>query len=146
MALALKGDLAQASVLLRDALAQATANADGVMRMLCTTSYARVLAYQGQTSTAQTVADDAIAVAKELGGYYEEVASGTAAIAALAAGDIGAAGAACDAAWRNASPERRRNILNLVPRSDVHLPPETWTAPTELRTRWCLSQTAAIWP
>ena len=121
MALALKGDLAQAAVLLSDVLAQATATTDGVMRMLCTTSYARVLACQGQTSTSRTVADAAIALARELGGYYEETAYGVAAVAALADGDIEAAEAACDAAWRNASPERRRNILNLVPRNESAL-------------------------
>ncbi len=91
------------------------------MRMLCMTSYARVLAWQGQTSTSRTVADDAIALARELGGYYEETAYASAAVAALADGDIEAAVAACDAAWRNASPERRRNILNVVPRNECAL-------------------------
>jgi predicted ATPase/class 3 adenylate cyclase/DNA-binding CsgD family transcriptional regulator len=121
MALALKGDLAQAAVLLPDVLAQATAAADGVMRTLCTTSYARVLAWQGQTSISRTVADSAIALTREIGGYYEETAHASAAVAALADGDIEAAEAACDAAWRNASPERRRNILNLVPRNESAL-------------------------
>ena len=67
------------------------------------------------------MADDAIALAKELGGYYEETAYASAAVAALADGDIEAAVAACDAAWRNASPERRRNILNVVPRNECAL-------------------------
>ena len=98
---AYRGDLAGAVARCDEAIAEAAAAHDVLMQaigLMCETS---TLASQGDVSGARTTAEKTVAIASELGEYYDLASSGGVALACLAAGDA-------DAAWEASEAARER--------------------------------------
>jgi len=124
LALACQGHLNDAAAELGSLVAETQAAQDINLGTQALMIRARVLAYHGQVVAAKASAEAALAGSAAMGGFHADVAYVALAEAALAAGDAGAAKAACEASWRDtttASTRKGRRCPNrrVSPTSDA---------------------------
>ena len=93
------GDLAGGLALLRQVLAEAEAEHDGISRVTALLILPQALAYLGDADAARTAAEGAINSATELGEVYIGAVYIQLMIANLAAGAVGRASESADTAW-----------------------------------------------
>jgi predicted ATPase/class 3 adenylate cyclase/DNA-binding CsgD family transcriptional regulator len=98
-ALFVLGDLTGAVALLREVLASAEAEHDGISRVTALLILPQALAYQGDVITARAAAEGAIEPAVELGDVYIGAVYIELMIVHLAAGDVELASRAAETAW-----------------------------------------------
>lgn len=99
-ALWMRGDLAGAIEQLGAAAEEAEAADEVIHRASSLHGLAYAFAYQGEIGGARTAAEEALA-ATDLGEYFAGMGYSALAVAALAAGDVGTARNAGEAAWQN---------------------------------------------
>jgi DNA-binding CsgD family transcriptional regulator/Arc/MetJ family transcription regulator len=95
----LMGDLAGGIALLRDVLAEAEAEHDGISLVTALLILPQALAYQGDACAARAAAEGAVESATELGDVYIGAVHIELMIAHLAAGDVALASEAAETAW-----------------------------------------------
>jgi hypothetical protein len=101
----MQGDLAAAVAQSREIVAEAEADGDTFGKLLALSAQVHALAYQGNTSTARAAAESAIEAASGLGDVTVALAYCMLGVAALAAGDVGAANDANHAACQGMTPD-----------------------------------------
>ena len=99
----IEGDLTGAIALLRDVVAEAEADHDGISRVTALLILPQALAYRGDVSAALVAAEGAIESAAELGDVFIGAIYIQMMIAHLAAGDVALASEAAEAAWSHVS-------------------------------------------
>ena len=103
-----EGDLNGALAAFRALIAECEADHDELLKPSCRMGLSVVLAHQGEVDAARAGADAALETASGLDEYFQGMGHAAAALAALAAGDVGAAHDASERAWqllRVAQPE-----------------------------------------
>ena len=98
-----QGDLTGGIALLREVIAEAEADHDGISRVTALLILPQALAYLGDASAALAAAEGAIESAAELGDVYIGAVYIEVMIAHLAAGDVAPASEAAEAAWSHMS-------------------------------------------
>jgi predicted ATPase/class 3 adenylate cyclase/DNA-binding CsgD family transcriptional regulator len=105
--LMLTGDLAAATSLFREVVAEAEAAHDLLWWVLGLGALGEALAYQGDPSAARAASNAAVALSPDLGEFYEFTSYAALALAELAAADIAAAQDATEAARQKAAVSPR---------------------------------------
>jgi DNA-binding CsgD family transcriptional regulator len=95
-----EGDPARAVAAFRDLIAECEVDHDGMLKPACSMGLGVALAYQGEVDAARAAADAAFEKASGLDEYFQGMGHAAAALAALAAGDIGAARDASERGWQ----------------------------------------------
>ena len=88
---------------MREVVAEAEADHDGISRVTALLILPQALAYQGDVSAARAAAEGAIESAAELGDVFIGAVYIQVMIAHLAAGDVALASEAAEAAWSHVS-------------------------------------------
>ncbi|MGB9222884.1 response regulator transcription factor, partial [Mycobacterium sp.] len=116
-----QGKLAEAVHISRLLVEEARTAGDRATETFGLITLAQALALQGDAAAAHTAADAALKAAAAIGGFHEDTAHASMAIAALASGDAAAAKRACDAAMRHTYPLKELFTRSLVPMTDAAL-------------------------
>jgi predicted ATPase/DNA-binding CsgD family transcriptional regulator len=121
LAMLWQGDLAGAVALSRDLAAESEAAHDEVWRMSSLLNLGHMLAYAGDTSEARAAATAAVEGAADFGPFNQGFAYAGLAVATLAAGDVEAAAAAGEKAWRLMNVQPELAVVNVIPLAQVAL-------------------------
>jgi predicted ATPase/class 3 adenylate cyclase/DNA-binding CsgD family transcriptional regulator len=116
-ALAMQGNLTDATHVLRALIDEAQAAQDRTVHILSLVALGYVLAFQGHAAAAYSAAQSALEAAEAVGGLYGDSVYTAFALAALAAGDAAAARDASKTAWRHTVAHREiwtRGVLSLA--------------------------------
>lgn len=109
------GDLKEGTASLQTLLAEADASGDVLHGLLARIGLAHVYALTGDPAAGRSFAEAAIETASVVGPYLEPWAYAPLAYAALAEGDLNAAGQACDWAWQRINAQPETAITNVNP-------------------------------
>ncbi|VEG40669.1 regulatory protein LuxR [Mycolicibacterium flavescens] len=109
------GDLKEGTASLQKLLAEADASGDVLHGLLARIGLAHVYALTGDPAAGRSFAEAAIETASVVGPYLEPWAYAPLAYAALAEGDLTAAGQACDWAWQRINAQPETAITNVNP-------------------------------
>jgi predicted ATPase/class 3 adenylate cyclase/DNA-binding CsgD family transcriptional regulator len=87
----MRGELAKATALFNELMAEGDANRNVAMRAACHAHLGHTLAWMGEPEAAQAAARAALEATSQLGGLFEALCTAPLAVAHLAAGDVAAA-------------------------------------------------------
>jgi DNA-binding CsgD family transcriptional regulator len=116
-----QGDLAGAIAQSRDLAAESEAAHDEMGRMSSLLNLGHMLAFAGATSEARAAATAALDAAADLGEFNQGFAYAGLAVATLAGGDVEAAAAAGEKAWRLMNIQPELAVVNVIPLAQVAL-------------------------